>query len=408
MTIDVRVVREDEFDAWSDAIDIGFHEPKNRGDGPRRRKYWDTTRCIGAFDGAKPVGTFRSKELHLTLPGNDSVPMSGVTSVTVVPTHRRRGLLSRMMSAEFQAARDRGDALAGLYAAEYPIYGRFGYGAAVDGCTWEFDARAAKFARDLPGTVEVVDVAEARSIAPRIYEGLRAITPGAVTRSDVDWDHFLKLNAREGDESAKSILNAVLRDGGREVGYVRYKIDSDNWTHARPDNVLKAVDLFALNVEYEARLWKFLADHDWVSQVVVEENRRTDELWRDLLFNRRVVWPTNHWEGMWVRVLDPVAALSSRRYEVPGHVVLRVVDADGYADGTFAVEGGPDGAVCKPTTESPDVTLPVGILGSILLGGPTASRFAVLGMLEEHRNGAVAGLSAMFHTAIAPWAPTTF
>jgi predicted acetyltransferase len=409
MTIDVRVVREDEFDAWSDAIDIGFHEPKSRGDGPRRRKAWDAARCTGAFDGAKPVGTFRSVELQLTVPGNSSVPMTGVTSVTVMPTHRRRGVLSRMMSFEFAAARERGEALAGLYAAEYPIYGRFGYGAAVEGATWELDARAAKFVRDLPGTVEVVDAQEARSIAPQLYEELRAVTPGAVTRSEKVWDRFLGFWRREGDDSAKSELNAVLRDdGGRAVGYARYKVGSDNWVHSRPDNALKAMDLFALNVDYEARLWKFLADHDWVSRVIGEETRRADELWRDLLVDRRAVWITEHWEGLWVRVLDPVAALSARRYEVPGRFVLRVVDGDGYADGTFVVEGGPDGAACKPTTESPDVTLPVGVLGSILLGGPTASRFALLGMLEEHRTGAVAGLSAMFHTAIAPWAPTSF
>jgi hypothetical protein len=88
--------------------------------------------------------------------------------------------------------------------------------------------------------------------------------------------------------------------------------------------------------------------------------------------------------------------------------VLRIVDKDGHADGTFAVEGGPDGATCARSTQSPDVTLPVAILSSILLGGYTASRYAALGMLEEHRDGAVAGLSAMFRIGIPPWLPTDF
>jgi predicted acetyltransferase len=88
--------------------------------------------------------------------------------------------------------------------------------------------------------------------------------------------------------------------------------------------------------------------------------------------------------------------------------VLRVVDKDGFADGTFALEGGPDGATCGPTAESPDVTLPVTVLGAIYLGGFTAARFGLLGMLDEHRNGAVARLSAMFQTAIAPWCPASY
>lgn len=409
MTIDVRTVREEEFDAWSDALDIGFHSPKYRGDGPRRRKMWDLARCIGAFDGAKPVATFRSIEMQLTVPGGAFVPITGVSAVCVLPTHRRRGVLSRMMSLEFDTARERGEALAGLYAAEYPIYGRFGYGASIDSSSWELDARAARFVRELPGTVEVVTADEARSIGPRVYEALRAVTPGAVTRSPDVWDRALGFMQREGDDSNKELLNAVLRDDdGRAVGYVRYKFGEEKWTHSRPDNAVKALDLFALTVEYEARLWKFLADHDWVSRVVAEEDRRGDELWRDLLVNRRAAWASEPWEGMWLRVLDPVAALGARRYEVPGRFVLRVVDKDGYADGTFAVEGGPDGAECGRTTESPDVTLPVAVLGSILLGGHTARRYELLGMLDEHRAGAVGGLSAMFQTGVAPWGPTSY
>jgi len=409
MTIDVRTVREEEFDAWSDALDIGFHSPKYRGDGQRRRKFFDIARCTGAFDGEKPVATFRSIEMQLTVPGDTFVPMTGVSAVAVLPTHRRRGLLSRMMSFEFEAARERGEAMAGLYAAEYPIYGRYGYGPAAEGSSWELDARAAAFVRDLPGTVEVITADEARSIGPRVYEAVRAITPGAVTRDSGYWDRVLGFAPREGDDSAKEVLNAVLRDAdGRAVGYLRYKFGKEKWTHSRPDNVVKALDLIALNVEYEARLWKFLADHDWVSRVIAEEVRRNDELWRDLLVNRRAAWPSDHWEGMWLRVLDPEAALAARRYEVPGRVVLRVVDKDGYADGTFALEGGPDGAVCGRTTESPDVTIPVAALGSIMLGGFTAQRYARLGMLDEHRAGAIGGLSAMFQTGVAPWTPTGF
>jgi len=409
MTIDVRAVREEEFDAWSDALDIGFHSPKYRGDGPRRRKMWDITRCTGAFDGEKPVATFRSIEMQLTMPGGAFVPMTGVSAVAVLPTHRRLGILSRMMTFEFEAARERGEAMAGLYAAEYPIYGRYGYGPAVEASTWELDARAATFVRELPGTVEVITADEARSIGPRVYEAVRVITPGAVTRDTAYWDRALGFAPRKGDDSAKEVLNAVLRDtDGRAVGYLRYKFGEEKWTNSRPDNVVKALDLLALNVEYEARLWKFLADHDWVSRVVAEEERRVDELWRDLLVNRRVAWARDYWEGMWLRILDPETALAARHYEVPGRVVLRVVDKDGYADGTFALEGGPDGAACGRTTESPDVTVPVSLLGSILLGGFTAQRYARLGMLEEHRAGAVSGLSAMFHTGVAPWAPTGF
>jgi predicted acetyltransferase len=412
MTIDVRRVHEDEFDAWSDTLDVGFIDPKRRGEGPSRRRWMDLNRCWGAFDAGKPVGTLRGIEFELTVPGGAELPLDGISSVTVVPSHRRRGLLSRMMAAELGAAKERGETLAGLFAAEYPIYGRFGYGPAAEAATWHLDARAAKWSRELPGTVEIVDVPIALEQAPKVYDKVRALTPGAVSRETARWERFLGLVPPVGeseDKEAKEYLNALCYDqDGEPVGYVQYRFGKEQWNHGLPNTDLQATDLFAVNVEYEARLWKFLADHDWVSHVFAEEHRRIDELWRELLVDRRAAWSEDHTEGQWLRVLDTAAALSARRYEVPGRIVLRVVDKDGYADGTFALDGGPDGASCVPTTESPEATLSAAVLASIYLGGNSAARYALLGQLDEHRSGAADRLAAMFHTAIAPWSPTDY
>jgi predicted acetyltransferase len=409
MTIEVRKVRVDEFNAWSDTIDVGFHMPQSRGDGVRRQRWYDIDRCWGAFDGETPVGTLRSIALELTVPGGAFVPLAGISAVTVLPTHRRSGLLSRMMAGELSAAKERGEPLAGLYAAEYPIYGRFGFGPATTSARWHLDARAAIFARELPGSVGLVDADTGFAEGAKLYDRLRAITPGAPSRTTELWERFLRLVPREGESAPKNVLYALCRDeAGQVVGFLRYKFGEDHWTHERPDNVVDALDLFALNVEYEARLWKYLADHDWVSQVRAPDMRREDELWRDLLVDRRVAWADNQVDGQWVRPLDTAAALAARRYEVPGRVVLRVVDKDGYADGTFVLDGGPEGATCAATTESAQITLPAGVLGSIYLGGFTAARFAALGLIDEHRPGAVARLSAMFQTAIAPWSPSNY
>jgi predicted acetyltransferase len=409
MTIDVRRVRDEEFDAWSDVIDIGFISPKHRGDGPRRRKWFELDRCWGAFDAGRPVGTLRGIAFGMTVPGGGAVTLDGISGVTVAPTHRRRGLLSRMMAGELSAAKERGEALSGLYAAEYPIYGRFGFGPAAEGATWHLDAHAAAWSRELPGTVEIVDEQVALEQAPKVHDKLYALTPGAVTRSTAYWERNLGLIPREGESTPKDILNAICYDpNGEPVGYVRYKFGEERWINGRPDNLVDALDLIAVNVEYEARLWKYLADHDWVGQVVSKETRRLDEFWRDLLVDRRAAWSDEEWEGEWLRVLDPVTALASRRYEVPGRIVLRVVDKDGYADGTFVLDGGPEGATCAPTSESPEITLSAAVLASIYLGGFSAARYAVLGMLDEERPGAVSRLAAMFHTAIAPWAPTGY
>jgi predicted acetyltransferase len=409
MPIDVRLVHDEDFDAWSDAISEGFLNPKNRGDGPRRRRWFELDRSWGAFDGARPVGTLRGIKLELTVPGGAFAPLDGISGVTVAASHRRRGLLSRMMAGELGAARERGEYLAGLYAAEYPIYERYGFGAAVPVATWYLDARKPEFVRELPGTMEIVDLATALDEAPKVYEAVRAANHGVVSCDADHWRRTFGQVPREGETATKDEMYALCRDeAGNSVGFLRYRFPEERFTRQRPDCEVVALDLLAVSVDYEARLWKFLADHDWVTEVRTAEGRREDELWRDLLVDRRAAWCDDEYEGMWLRVLDPAAALAARRYEVPGRIVLRVTDKDGYADGTFALEGGPDGAQCSRSSESADVTLPASVLASIYLGGFSAARHARLGLIDEERPGAVARLAPMFHTAIAPWAPTGY
>ena len=65
---------------------------------------------------------------RLRLPGGGDLPVSCLTQVTVLPTHTRRGHLTRLMRAQLEAAVEAGEAASLLIAAEWPIYGRFGYG----------------------------------------------------------------------------------------------------------------------------------------------------------------------------------------------------------------------------------------------------------------------------------------
>ena len=78
----------------------------------------------------RPVGVGGLIDVRLTLPGGGRLPIAGVTEVGVLPTHRRRGVLRRLMAALLDDAREGGAASAGLMASEAPIYGRFGFGAA--------------------------------------------------------------------------------------------------------------------------------------------------------------------------------------------------------------------------------------------------------------------------------------
>ena len=84
-------------------------------------------RMHAAFDGKEIVGGAGVFPFEMTVPGA-VVPCAGVTVVGVLPTHRRRGILKRMMRAQIDDIRERGEPFAALWASEPTIYGRFGYG----------------------------------------------------------------------------------------------------------------------------------------------------------------------------------------------------------------------------------------------------------------------------------------
>src|SRR5918911_4630374 len=83
-----------------------------------------------AFDSGHPIGTTAAYPFDLTIPGGQ-LPMGGVTWVGVLPSHRRRGVMTELMRWQLHDLHERGEPLAGLWASESAIYGRFGYGIAA-------------------------------------------------------------------------------------------------------------------------------------------------------------------------------------------------------------------------------------------------------------------------------------
>ena len=65
----------------------------------------------------------------MTIPGG-SESLGFVDNVTVLPTHRRRGIMTQLISAQLRQIHERGETLSALTASESLIYERFGYGVA--------------------------------------------------------------------------------------------------------------------------------------------------------------------------------------------------------------------------------------------------------------------------------------
>jgi len=407
VTISIRPIADAELAAWISALQLPFFA---EGDPERnaalRRPHIDLARCLGAFDGDRICGTFRSLATELTLPGDTTAPASAITAVTVLPTHRRQGLLRRMMAADLDATVERGEPIAILIASEYPIYGRYGFGRAADHVRLSVDARSARFVRPDRGTVELVERGVIRELGPTLYERFRLRQVGSITRSDFWWDSSLGI-VESPWPLPKSPRQVLYRDErGQPQGYLRYHVD-EHWNDRLSATTLVVDELLSATDDAYARLWRYACEVDWVVTVKAED-RSPDEVLPWLLEDARAVQQHHRSDFLWARILDPVAALGARRYAAPGRVVFDVRDEAGYAGGRFALEDDGAGAVCRRTTEDAEVALDVRALGSIHLGGTSLRTLASAGWADEIRAGAVERVDAMFRSSVAPWCSTWF
>lgn len=406
----VRTITDDEFGDFINVALTAFLAPRSSPeDIEALRAAFDIDRCLGAFDGdGRVCGVARAFPTELTVPGG-TVAAGAVSGVGVLPTHRRQGHLSRMMRTQLDDIADRGEPVAVLVAAEYPIYGRYGYGMAVEACELHLDAAPAQWLDEPIGTVELVDNDTFAKVMIDVYDRARRTFPGHIGYEVARWEVFAGVRDwPDGDNDARRKAAKVVwsDEHGEPQAATAYSVD-DRWEHNRPAGTLSARVLVATSGRAEIELVRFLASVDWVTQVRVGL-RPVDNPVPLALADARRGALVNRSDHIWVRVLDVPAALTARPYAVEGSLVLEVVDPFGHAAGRFALEGGPDGATCSATDAEPDLVVPVGALGAAYLGGTSWGRLAAVGRVDERRDGATALASAMFTSPRAPWCVLSF
>ncbi|HLL37551.1 MAG TPA: GNAT family N-acetyltransferase [Streptomyces sp.] len=412
--LDVRLITEDEIPDWLRAVAVGFlrSETITEEEIAARASGILTDRTVGAFDGGRCVATLRSFPQELTAVGGAVVAANAVTNVTVSATHRRRGLLTRMMGRDLAAAKERGDVVATLIAAEYPIYGRYGFGPATTTAEWTVDVPRAgldpRWAGPADGgRIDLADGAEVRKLGPELYERVRRAQHGAVNRDERWWQ--INTGALRVLPDWKDPFYAVYRSPAGEVeGMAAYTVD-DRWGDAKqPGNTATVKWLVAAEPRAERALWRQLCSIDWVTRVK-SGWRAPDDLLPLCLPDPRAARITTQADWMWVRILDVVRALEARSYQGAGELVLEVVDPGGFTGGRYLLQAGEDGrGVCAATSREADLTLDVSGLGALWLGDESAVRLAAAGRVRETRAGAARRADALLRTSRRPWCPDSF
>lgn len=399
---EIRPVTDEEFPTFSRVLHGAFGTVASDDDVEHsREETGGFDRTLAAVDDGEIVGTAAAHTFELTLPGLVFLPAAGVTWVSVLPMRRRQGILRSLMTRQLDDVVARGEPLAVLTASEAVIYRRFGYGPATFLVGMEVDLVRAEFvAAPAPaGSVRLVDTDTAKTILPGLFDRSRRAQPGDHQRDEGWWAGWHRDDAK-GEGGFGSRFFAVHGDG-----FVAYRMRVGWDAHAQPEGVVRVDSLVSATDEARAALWRHVCSLDLARRVEVR-SRPPDDPLRWLLTDPRAVAVTSAVDNLWVRILDVPRALSARRYNGDGRLVLEVTDAfRPQTSGRYVLDGGE----CTRTDDAaPDLSMPVEELGSAYLGGVPFTTLAAAGRVTEHTAGAVARADALFRCHPLPFNQSHF
>ncbi|MFE9423354.1 GNAT family N-acetyltransferase [Kitasatospora sp. NPDC006697] len=406
-----RPLRAAEWDRWYDTLETAFGSVES----PERRAQWqaltEVDRSLAVWDGEVPVGAAGAFSFGLAVPGGAVLPAAGVTMVGVLPTHRRRGVLTALMRHQLDEVHERGESLAVLTASEPAIYGRYGYGLATWKLGVRIDRARARVARPAGDRIRLrlADPTESLAACERLYAAQVPLRPGMLARRP-GWERVPVLDppAERGGQTALQCVLAEDRADGTLLGYARYSAGVD-WEHGGPAGEVRVREVTAAGPEGRAALWNYLLELD-LTDTVVAANLPVDDPLLHLVSDPRRLRPSLS-DGLFVRLVEVGDALRSRHYAAPVDLVLEVEDAFcPWNTGRWHLHSaGPEHpAACEPTDAPADLALSARELGAVYLGGCSPAALAGAGLVRELRPGALARAAAAFGWPVAPWLPHGF
>ncbi len=351
------------------------------------------------IQGRQPIAAFTSAPFTMNS-GAGIVDCLVVQGIAVRPSHRRNGLLKRMMRHRLDVAREHGVGCAVLSVSEGSIYARYGFGIVNRQTDIEVDTARFHIRGDVhvaPGSIEFVHPSFLEGHFERISRAHQERYRGAHGRLEEHRRTFTGTWDRK-DEGPSRGLRAVVHfdDNDEPDGFAVFK--HQGWT-SKPVTT-DVLQVCSPDPAIDRALWQALVDIDLVDRLTYEFSYYGDPLPLSLV-DSRAVTATKSSDSVWLRILDLPVATSERGFESDGSVILHVNDSMGYCEGTWRISVSDGRGRAEQTRDTPEIRLGVDTLASLWFGDRTAATLAAAGLVHGEPPS-VATLSQLFATSHAP------
>jgi predicted acetyltransferase len=402
-------VRHADADSWPDIRQVdefAFGYTWDDATGVDERAVLELDRSLLVYDGETPVGLAMAHSLSLSVPTGREVPVAGVTWVGVVPTHRRRGVLTALMKEQIADVHRRGEPVAALFASESGIYGRFGYGRVNDFYSLEVKRGHGELNGPVDPALRVrlTDPADARAAVDQVYSAVRSVRAAVPARDELWWKRCITDPPSERGQSS-ALRVAVVEDDASARAYAIFS-SKHKWVDGSGENEIAVRESLSVDGAAATALWSMLFSVDLTAEVRV--NVATDDVLLHILTDLRRAQPRLR-DGLYARLVDLPTALAARTYDRAWDGVLEITDAIApWNAGRWQVSLGPEGATCARTDLAPDLAMDVSELGGAYFGGVSLLPRAEAGRVIERRPGAMSGLSGALVHEPGPYCTYSF
>ncbi len=417
MSVDVRYIQESEFPDFVRVMFWAAGRPVDDAFIAERRRCTDLEGALALFDDGRLVGTLGMRKLTMRLPGGAIVPMVALGQGGVLPEYASRGHSLKMVNKLFADAREQGIAIGGGTMAEWPGFGRFGWGPATYSCSYEIETRRVRFRSGQLGNVrcELVSSNEALEVLPALHAKSAEKGTNLVPRDAQYWSVMVeRLDRGEsldflsiGASHPPPFYCLCRNEAGEPEGLAIYRI-TPKWEHGLSRTSLELIHFIHSSSAAHAGMWKHLLSLALVEKIYAPHSPVDDPIiWR-VVEGRRVV-NTGTYDHIWLRLLNLPAALESRGSGMLSRsVTVRVVDEYFRETNTCVLSPDNGRLHVQETTADPDIETDTGVVAGLFLGGTQFRPFVDTNRIQYKSEAALWAFASIFAGTSQPFVDSEF